>query len=760
MLRVSQSIFLAVFMSVVIAGAFSQQPVSDAVEHRVAALLQQMTLDEKVGQLVQYTSNSQETLALVGQGKVGSLFNVLGATEVNVAQKLAVEKSRLKIPLLFGLDVIHGYRTIFPVPIAGAGSFDPDLIEQSERIAAKEASAAGIKWTFAPMVDISRDPRWGRMVEGAGEDPYLSAMVGSARVRGFQGKDLADPDSVLATTKHYVAYGAVEGGRDYNTVDISEELLREVYLPPFHAAVKAGSATIMSAFEDLNGVPATVNHHTLTDILRHEWGFQGFVVSDYGALDELLPHGVAQDEADAARLALTAGVEMDMADGVYAKQLGGLVQSGKVPMSVLDEAVRRVLRVKFEAGLFENPYTDAKREGSEILTAENVRVARTLAQESIVLLKNQGNLLPLGSSAKTIAVIGPLAAAKADQLGSWAAQGRAVDAVAPLEGIRAHALHPQVLYAKGVDLDYFGKPSDVGAPIAAPAPSTATGVQDVGQSTGPASIEDAVRAAQKADVAVLFLGELAGMTGEASSRATLELPGEQQRLLEAVVATGKPTVLVLESGRPLNIVWANDHVPAIVQAWYPGVQSGNAIADILFGDVSPSARMPISWPRSVGQIPIYYNHKNTGRPTSPDRWHTGYLDESKEPLFPFGYGLTYTKFQYSNLRVETPTVALRGTVRVTAEVQNVGQRAGTEVVQFYVHDRVAPTSRPIRELKGFSRITLAPGEHRAVEFSVDASELGSYDPNMNWVVPPGVYDVWIAPNAVEGVQGEFQISAK
>ena len=760
MLRVGQSIFLATFMSAVIANAFSQQPVSGAIEPRVAALLQQMTIDEKVGQLVQYTSNSQDTLELVGQGKVGSLFNVLGATEVNAAQKLAVEKSRLKIPLLFGLDVIHGYRTIFPVPIAGAGSFDPELIEQSERIAAREASAPGIKWTFAPMVDISRDPRWGRMVEGAGEDPYLSSMVGAARVRGFQGKNLADPDSVLATTKHYVAYGAVEGGRDYNTVDISEELLREVYLPPFHAAVKAGSATIMSAFEDLNGVPATVNHHTLTDILRHEWGFQGFVVSDYGAVDELLLHGVARDEADAARLALTAGVEMDMADGVYAKQLGSLVQSGKVPMSVLDEAVRRVLRVKFQAGLFEHPYTDIKREGAEILTPESLRVARKLAQESIVLLKNQGNLLPLGGNTKTIAVIGPLAAAKADQLGSWAAQGRALDAVAPIEGIKAQALHSEVLYAKGVDLDYFGKPSDAGAPIAAPAPSTATGVQDVGVSTGPASIDDAVRAAQKADVVVLFLGELAGMTGEASSRASLELPGEQQQLLEAVVATGKPTVLVLESGRPLNIRWANDHVPAILQAWYPGVQSGNAIADILFGEVSPSARMPITWPRSVGQIPIYYNHRNTGRPTSPDRWHTGYLDESKDPLFPFGYGLTYTKFQYNNLRVETPTVALRGTVRVTADVQNVGQRAGTEVVQFYVHDRIAPTSRPIRELKGFSRITLAPGEHRAVEFSVDASELGSYDPNMNWVVPPGVYDVWVAPNASEGVQGEFHISEK
>jgi beta-glucosidase len=760
MFRVSQSIFSVILVLGLGGSAVSQQPASDVTEHRIDALLKQMTLEEKVGQLAQYTSNSPQTLELVGQGKVGSLFNVLGAADVNAAQKLAVEKSRLKIPLLFGLDVIHGYRTVFPVPIASAGSFDPELIEQAERVAAKEATAAGIKWTFAPMVDISRDPRWGRMVEGAGEDPYLGSMVAAARVSGFQGKSIADSESVAACTKHYVAYGAVEGGRDYNTVDISEALLREVYLPPFHAAVKAGSATMMSAFEDLNGIPSTVNHHTLTDILREEWGFQGFVVSDYGAVDELLPHGVAKDEADAARQALTAGVEMDMADGAYGKQLGRLVQSGKLPISVLDEAVRRVLRVKFQAGLFENPYTDTQREAKDILTAESVQVARKMAQESIVLVKNQDNVLPLDKSTKTIAVIGPLANDKADQLGSWVAQGRAADAVAPLEGIKAQLPHAEVLYAKGVDLDYFGKSADIGAPVAAPAPSTATGVQDVSASTGPASIDDALRAAQKADVVILFLGELAGMTGEASSRATLDLPGKQRQLLEAVVATGKPVVLVLESGRPLDIRWAKEHVSAILQAWYPGVQAGNAIADILFGDVSPSARMPISWPRSVGQIPVYYNHKNTGRPTSPDRWHTGYLDESKEPLFPFGYGLTYTTFRYNNLRIETPTIASTGTLRVTADVQNTGQRAATEVVQFYVHDRVAPTSRPVRELKGFSRVTLSPGEHKTVEFSVSANDLGSYDPNMTWVVPAGAYDVWIAPNAIEGVQGEFQISPK
>jgi beta-glucosidase len=760
MFRLRQSIFYVIVILGASANGRSQQAASNAIEHRIDSLLQRMTVEEKIGQLAQYTSNTPENLELVRQGKVGSLFNVLGAADVNAAQKVAVEQSRLKIPLIFGLDVIHGYRTVFPVPIASAGSFDPELIEQAERIAAKEATAAGIKWTFAPMVDISRDPRWGRMVEGAGEDPYLGSVVGAARVRGFQGKDIADPQRVVACTKHYVAYGAVEGGRDYNTVDISEALLREVYLPPFHAAVKAGSATIMSAFEDLNGVPATVNRHTLTDILRGEWGFQGFVVSDYGAVDELLPHGVARDQADAVRQALSAGVEMDMADGAYGKQLGPLIKSGKVPMNVLDEAVRRVLRIKFEAGLFENPYTDPQREGRDILTAEGVQLARKLAQESVVLLKNENNLLPLDKNTKTIAVIGPLANDKADQLGSWVAQGRGADAIAPLEGIKAQAKNTEVLYAKGVDIDYFGKSPDIGAPVAAPAPSTATGVADVSAPAGPSGIEDAVRAAQKADVVVMFLGELAGMTGEASSRASLDLPGKQQQLLEAIVATGKPVVLVLESGRPLDIRWANEHVPSILQAWYPGVQSGNAIADLLFGDASPSARMPISWPRTVGQIPVYYNHKNTGRPMSADRWHTGYLDESKEPLFPFGYGLTYTEFRYTNLKVESATVASTGTLHVTADLQNIGTRGGTEVVQFYVHDRVAPTSRPVRELKGFSRVTLAPGEHKTVAFSVNANELGSYDPSMHWIVPAGSYDLWIAPNAKEGLSGEFQITSK
>jgi len=752
---------LTVFLLCFSPFSFSQQKSKQDIERRIDALLKQMTVEEKAGQLAQYSGPTPENLELVKKGLVGSLLNDVGAEQANAAQRLAVEQSRLKIPLILGFDVIHGFRTIFPVPIASAGSFDPELVEQSERVAAKEATASGVKWTFAPMVDVARDPRWGRSVEGSGEDPYLGSMMAAARVRGFQGKSISDPDSVVACTKHYVAYGAVEGGRDYNTVDISERVLREVYLPPFHAAVDAGSGTLMSAFVSLSGIPATANHHTLTDILRKEWNFRGFVVSDYGAVLELLPHGVATDGDQASLEALTAGVDMDMADGAYGKSLPGLVKGGKLPMSVLDEAVRRVLRVKFEAGLFEHPYADPKREQSELYTPENLQVSRKLAQESMVLLKNEKNLLPLDKNTKTIAVIGPLANDRPNQLGSWVGDGRAEGTVTPLEGIHAAAPNAQLVYAKGVDIKPYQEFEWGGLSPSAPAPSSATGVTDTNPATGPATIDSAVSAAQKADAVVMFLGELANMSGEASSRASIDLPSNQLGLLQAVVATGKPVVLVLESGRPLDIRWANDHVPAIVQAWYLGSQAGNAIADVLFGDVSPSGRLAISWPRSVGQIPVYYDHKNTGRPTSPDRWHTGYLDESKEPLYPFGHGLTYTSFKYSNLHVLTPSVSPSGTLRVAADVQNAGSRAATEVVQLYVHDRIAPTTRPVRELKGFSRVTLGPGESKTVEFSVKANDVGSYDQNMTWIVPPGTYDVWVAPNASDsGAPGTFEVGGR
>jgi len=734
-------------------GAAPQQPSDSDVEQRVNALLQKMTLQEKAGQITQLVGMNAHTAEMIKDGKVGSILGLLGAENVNEAQHAAVEKSRLKIPLIIGYDVIHGYRTVFPVPLASAGSFDPQLIEQSEQVAAKEATASGVKWVFAPMVDIARDPRWGRIVEGAGEDPYLGSVVAMARVRGFQGNNIADPQSVVACAKHYVAYGAVEGGRDYNTVDISEELLREVYLPPFHAAVDAGVGTLMSAFNDLNGVPATANHHTLTDILRDEWKFNGLVVSDYSSVHELIPHGIAADDSQASLKALTAGVDMDMADDDYERFIPELVKSGKLPESVVDEAVRRVLRVKIKAGLFEHPYADPGREKTDILTPESLQTERKMAQESMVLLQNNNDLLPLKKE-QTVAVIGPLGDDKASQLGPWAGNGQAKDAVTPLEGIVAKLGKDHVLYAKGVDIPPFE--SGLAAGVAAPAPTSATGVAGVETSNKPASIEDAVAAAKKADTVILFVGELAGMTGEASSRASLDLPGDQMKLISAVLSTKKPVVMVLESGRPLNISWAPDHVQAIMQAWFLGVQAGNAIADVLFGDASPSGHLPLSWPRSVGQIPVYYNHKNTGRPSAPDRWHTGYLDLSKEPLYPFGYGLTYTKFEFSDVRADS-SISKDGVLHVSAEIENTGKREGTEVIQLYVHDRIAPTSRPVRELKGFERLTLAPGEHKTIEFTVQAHDLGSYDPDMHWIVPTGTYDVWVAPDAVTGVASTFDV---
>jgi beta-glucosidase len=752
MLRFRRVLFVAIliFLSSI---AQSQRPSDEEVERRVNALLQQMTIEEKAGQLTQFVGNSAENLAMVRQGKVGSLFGIIGAKENNEAQRAAVENSRLKIPLILGHDVIHGYRTIFPVPLGSASSFDPELIEQAERVSAKESTAAGLKWTFAPMVDIARDPRWGRIVEGAGEDPYLGSMIAAAKVRGFQGRDISDPQSVVACAKHYVAYGGVEGGRDYGTVDISEQLLREVYLTPFHAAVDAGAGTLMSAFNDLNGVPATANHHTLTDILRGEWKFNGFVVSDYNAVQELIPHGTAANLSEAALQGVTAGVDMDMVDGGYGKYIPDLVKSKKLPIGVVDEAVRRVLRVKIKAGLFEHPYADENREKTDILTPENREVARRLAFESMVLLQNKNDVLPLNRS-QAIAVIGPLANDQAAQLGPWAGNGQAKDAITPLEAFRQKMGPGKVIYAKGVEIHPFEKGPAAG--VAAPAPASATGVGNIERDNKPASIEDAVSAARKADVAVLFVGELAGMSGEASSRASLDFPGDQMRLIDAVLATNKPVVLVVESGRPLDLGGVVDRVPAIVQGWYLGVEAGNAIAHTLLGDASPSGRLPLSWPRTVGQIPIYYNHKNTGRPAAPDRWHTGYLDLNNGPLFPFGYGLTYTKFSYSNLKADSQ-VAQNGTLHVSADIENSGKREGSEVVQLYVRDRVAPTSRPVRELKGFQRVTLAPGARKTVDFTVNANDLGSYDPEMHWIIPPGTYDVWVAPDATGGIQGTFEV---
>jgi len=745
---------------IALAASAAAQPalVDEAGERRVEALLGRMTLAEKVGQLVQVPSDAPELAALAARGAVGAVLNVTGAEAVNALQRAAVERSRLGVPVLFGLDVVHGYRTIFPVPLASAASFDLDAIERAERIAAREATAVGVKWTFAPMVDVARDPRWGRIVEGAGEDPFLGAVVAAARVRGFSGGDHAGRESLLSCPKHYVAYGAAQGGRDYDAADISEQTLREVYLPPFAAAVRAGAPTLMAAFNDLGGVPASANRHTLTDILRGEWRFAGFVVSDWGSIEELVDHGVAADVRAASRAALAAGVDMDMASGAYAGALLGLVEAGAVPVAALDEAVRRVLRVKVAAGLFDSPFAEPAREAAELLAPAHLAAARELAREAIVLLENDGGVLPLAAGARTIAVIGPLADAPGEQLGVWAAAGRAADSVTPLAAITARAAGARVLYSTGVSLASLTPAAPAREAGDAPAPNSAIGVRGEGAASGPVSIEHAVRTARRADVVLLFLGEPAHFTGEASARASLEFPGRQEELLRAVVATGKPVALVLQSGRPLDLRWASEHVGAIVQAWYLGTQAGPAIADVLFGDASPSGRLPVSWPRTIGQIPLFYGHKSTGRPASDDRWRTGYQYESAAPLYPFGHGLSYTRFSYAGLRVVPDAVPPDGAAKVAVDVRNEGARPGTEVVQLYVRDRVAPVTRPVRELKGFARVSLAPGERRTVELEVAARDLSFWSPDGGWTAADGEIDVWVGPDAESGLHGVFTVT--
>jgi beta-glucosidase len=697
------------------------------IDQRVDDLLSRMTLEEKVGQLVQFSGYSDSIAARIRAGQVGSLLNLVGAENTNRVQRIAVEESRLGIPLLFGLDVIHGYRTIFPIPLATASSWDPELVTAIETIAAREARASGVHWTFAPMVDIARDPRWGRIIEGAGEDPYVGSVMAAARVRGFQGEDVASPEHVLACLKHYVAYGAPAGGRDYNSVDMSERLLREVYLPPFAAGVAAGAATIMSAFNLLNGVPTTANPFTLNGVLRGELGFGGFIVSDWESVEELIMHGYAADGRDAARLALTATVDMDMASGIYLQYLPDLVRDGVIPETLLDESVRRVLRAKFTLGLFDNPYVDPAREGAVILGDDHVAAARDAAGKSMVLLKNDGGLLPLADGLTSIAVIGPLADNRRDLLGAWAARGQPADAVTVLAGIRSRAPNAAITYAAG---------------------SSVTGMERDG-------FAEAVQAARAADLAIVVVGEHGDDTGEAASRTSLDLPGVQQELVEAVFETGTPVVAVVMSGRPLAIAWLAEHVPAILQAWHPGMQGGNAVADVLWGDVNPSGKLTVSFPRSVGQIPVYYSHDNTGRPPTDFKFTSKYLDAPNTPLYPFGFGLSYTTFAYGDLALSADTIPPDGSLTVRASVRNTGARAGAEVVQLYIRDPVASVVRPVRELQGFRKVYLEPGEERVVTFTLGPADLGFFDRDMQWVVEPGAFSVWVGPSSVEGLEGSF-----
>ena len=700
------------------------------VERRIDDLLARMTLDEKVGQLVQYSGFSEDGAAAVREGRIGSLLNVIGAENTNRVQRLAVEESRLGIPLLFGLDVIHGYRTIFPIPLATASSWDPALVTTLEAIAAKEARASGIHWTFAPMVDIARDPRWGRISEGAGEDPYLGSVMAAARVRGFQGDNVAAPDRLLACLKHYVAYGAPVAGRDYNSVDLSERTLREIYLPPYKAGLDAGAATVMSAFNLLNGVPTSANTFTINGILRGELGFDGFIVSDWNSVGELIVHGYAADPPDAARLAFGATVDMDMMGGIYADQLAGLVRANVVPEAALDAAVRRVLRAKFALGLFDHPYVDPERERAVVLRDDHVAAARDAAGKSMVLLRNEGGLLPLAAGVRSIAVIGPLADNPGDLLGSWHAMGRPEDVVTVLAGIRRRAGPAvTVTYAQG---------------------STVTGQEQDG-------FAGAVEVARAADVAIVVVGEREFETGEAASRASLDLPGVQQQLIEAVHGTGTPVVAILMSGRPLAIPWLAEHVPAIVQAWHPGIQGGHAVADVLWGDVNPGGKLPVSFPRSVGQVPIYYASDVTGRPATAEKFTSKYLDLPTTPLYPFGHGLSYTTFAYGDLALSADTIAPGDSITVTATVTNTGKVAGAEVVQLYIRDRVASVVRPVKELEGFARIVLEPGERETVRFTLGPRELGFYNGDMRWVVEPGVFTVWIGWSSAEGLEDSFVV---
>ncbi len=715
-----------------------------------------MTLEEKIGQLNQFSGASgagrPDYRQMIAAGQIGSLLNVTGAKETNELQRIAVNQSRLKIPILFGSDVIHGYHTVFPVPLGLASTWDPDLIEKTAAAAAREASAEGVRWTFSPMVDIVRDARWGRIVEGAGEDPYLGSILARAYVRGYQGARLSDPTSIAACAKHYVGYGAAEGGRDYNTTEIPERLLRQVYLPPFRAALDAGVATFMSAFNALNEIPATANAFALDQVLRREWGFKGFVVSDYTAVKELMAHGVANDGATAARKAVLAGLDMDMESGLFLNELLPQVKSGKVPLQVIDQAVGRILRVKLALGLFDRPFTPDS-DPPAALDPAHLELARTAAEESFVLLKNDSAsgrpaLLPLRGTLRTIALIGPLADDSGNMLGSWAGRGDPNN-VTSLRAALAQYSRPgqvQLLYEKGTEI--LGGSEDRIAP--------------------------AVEAARSADLVLLALGEDASkMTGEAASRAFITLPGLQEKLLESVVAAGKPVVLIVFSGRPLALTSVVDKVGSIIQAWHPGVQAGPALVRLLTGEANFSGRLTVSMPRSVGQEPVYYNHLSTGRPAdNPDfpakqgeeKFRSRYIDEEVSPLFPFGYGLSYTRFEYSPITLSVQSLSAGAlnsgsqALRVSVEVKNVGDRDGVEVAQLYIGQRGTSVARPVRELKGFERIALRAGESRRVEFTLGKKELAFWNADMKEVVEPATVTVWVAPDCQSGTPAGFTIT--
>ncbi|MEM8763934.1 MAG: beta-glucosidase BglX [Bacteroidota bacterium] len=717
---------------------------------KIEDLLAKMTLEEKVGQMNQYNGfwdvtgpapqggNAAVKYEHLKKGWVGSMLNVTGTEEVRKLQKLVVEESRLGIPLLFGYDVIHGYKTIAPIPLAESASWDLGAIEESARIAAVEASAVGLNWTFAPMVDISRDPRWGRVMEGAGEDTYLGMQIAKARVKGFQGEDLSQPNTIAACAKHFAAYGFAEAGKEYNTTDIGTSTLYNMVLPPFKAAVDAGVKTVMNGFNLLNGVPVTGDAHLQRDILKGKWGFEGFVISDWASISEMVPHGIANDLKHSAELGTKAGSDMDMESYAYVRHLADLVKEGKVPEALVDDAVRRILRVKFELGLFDDPYRycDAKQEEALLYHEDHKKSVQNMALKSMVLLKNENKLLPLAKDQMKIAVIGELAAEKNSPLGSWRLGSDDGTAVSVLEGLEQFSNN--VTYARGPKV--FGE--------------NANFLDEVVVNTEDTSgMDEAVALAKDSEVVVMVLGEHGFQSGEARSRTQLGLPGLQLDLLKAVHAVNPNIVLVLMNGRPLTIPWEAEHIPTILEAWQLGTETGNAVTKVLFGDYNPSGKLPMTFPRSLGQIPIYYNHFNTGRPNpEPNVFWSHYSDEENTPLYPFGHGLSYTTFVYEDLKVN---VREDGTVKVNAKVTNTGDVFGEEVVQLYIQDKKASVARPVQELKGFQKVGIPPGETKTITFILTDKELGFFNHQHEFVVEPGKFGVMVGGSSTDGLKGGF-----
>ncbi|MFA6126729.1 MAG: beta-glucosidase BglX [Bacteroidales bacterium] len=711
------------------------------VMRRVDSVLALMTLDEKIGQLNQFSGDGELTgpvalrpdlLQSIRDGKVGSMLNINGAEYTRKIQKIAVEGSRMKIPLLFGYDVIHGYKTIFPIPLGESASWDPEAVEKAARVAATEAAAAGQHWTFAPMVDIARDPRWGRIMEGSGEDPYLGSRLAEARIKGFQGTDLADPATIIACAKHYAGYGNAQAGRDYFTTDISENSLREVYLPPFKAAAEAGVATFMSAFNDLNGIPATGNKYLIHDILKTEWAFKGMVVSDWGSISEMIPHGIVSNKYEAGDLAFNAGVDMDMEGSVYLTEMPDLLKNGKITELQIDESVRRVLRLKFMLGLFDDPYrySNTERESKTLLNPEFLAEARNSARKSFVLLKNENQVLPLNPSVKSVALIGPASDAATDMIGNWSGRGEGKQVITLKKELENRLGEGKVFYSPGA------------------------GFND-GDKSGFAA---ALAAARRAEVIIAACGESGMMSGESMSRADISIPGVQEELILELARLGKPMVLVLFNGRPLILTKVSAAVPAILEAWFPGTMTGPALCDVLFGEFNPSGKLPVTFPYALGQVPIFYNPKNSGRPGSQDKKFTSrYLDVPNDPLYPFGFGLSYTQFAYNNLTLSESAITREKPLVVRVDVKNTGQVAGTETVQLYIRDLVGSVTRPVKELKGFKKVALKAGEIQTVTFSVTEEDLSFYNREGKWGTEPGKFKVFVGTNSQNTIEAGFEL---